>query len=896
MNHGMLTSMGVGLRRIGVAARMSGGAALCAALLISIGELVYPVTPWTETLADTSMKIAYCGLLISLYCLVGSILGAAMGALFAALYIHTDLSNFARALLRWWRRGLDEDPLLLRRKFLGHAVATTTVFVGWLGAAGYVGHYAQVNFHHRGLIAALSIAVSLGLVVAAVVGELILARSLEVILRWFGRFRLIQRLISVPLALLSVVIILSLAVGLLIHFSEETVQALELGPILLALLFVLLTGVFIYPLTLLRRVGRWPQRRWPRHLAPIVLLAGFLAGIVFLGDMARPRAALVASSSLGMPMATSFRKLFDFDGDGKSGILGGGDCNDFDSRIVPGAFDWPEDGVDQNCLAGDSMIQDPEPQPFHPVPESVPEDLNIVLISVDALRADHLRCYGYKRRTSTRLDRLAREGILFRAGYSNCSATRCAIPSLITGRLPFSIDFPDNNSRTLEALSPSNRTISEILGKRGYFSAVLGAQSYFDESHGLIQGFDYVDNKLANSFKRGRGIQAKKLTDRVIGVLEKRVRDRRFFLWVHYMDPHHEYMAVPGHDFGSSKIDRYDSEVSHTDHNIGRIFDSLRGLGLWERTIVVVTGDHGEALGDHGQRWHDHRLYEPLVHVPLIAHVPGLEPRVVDEPVAHVDVLPTLLNLIRGEQLDGLQGRSALDLMTGDGEPRRVFMELASRRRTIYAIVSRRWKLIYNETTDTFELYDRLADPEESNNLVDVEHEVFEELLQPLAQRIEGALLNRESVKQLRLSVTDQAPDIPNKLDARFGSQIRLLGYEFHPQTVKRGDKLQLTLFFESLERLPGSHKIFVHYHWPGRKQFSNLDHVPVKDLFPIRYWTPGQYIRDQIDATTPKNARPGKLKIDIGVYSQGKRLELHGTAESKAANAVRISPIDVVQ
>lgn len=888
------------IRKIGAATATGWTAALFAASFIALCELLFPETPLGESLQGAGQFFIYGGFLISLLGLVGSTIGAVVSTCVAIVYVSTDLGPVLSALNRWYRRQRDENPHDTRAMLFAHTLAATMALVGWISVASLAAWFAQTNFHHRGLIALLVVAVALVLAVVFLLIELVLARGLGLLLKLFGRVGLLRRTIRWPVALFLATLVVGIALTILVLTSEETVEALELRPAVLCISFVILTAILYFLLVLLREAGKWPlfERSWLRAGSRGAAILALTLGLVALGERPAARVALDASSALGRIVASGIRSLVDLDRDGYSMLIGGGDCDDFDAMIHPAAFDWPDDGTDQNCIGGDATLQEERAASFHPVPDSVPEDLNVLFLTADSVRAKNFGAYGYPRPTSKNLDGLAREGILFRRGYANCSTTRCALPVMVTGRLPFSIAFDGADRASMRRMSKSNRTWPELLG-RGFERAVIAnndGRRHFSRDRGIVQGFEH---HLVTPYKRGRGTRAEEMVDRAIGLLDGRLKGRRFFMWMHFMDTHEPFLVSPAHKFGRKVIDRYDSEIAYTDQHIGRLLDALGERGLSEKTIVVFTGDHGESHGEHGIRYHDYRLYESLVHVPLIMRVPGLEPRAVEEPVSHVDILPTVLNLLRLPRNDELQGRSAVDLITGGNTSGlQVQLELTSRRGTVYALVERRWKLIYNQSNDTFELYDLENDPEELRNLVLERLDIFDALRPVLVRRMESGALDAETIERLQRNVSRKPFPVATKLDARFGDYFQLLGYEAHPAMVRPGQKLKVTFFFKSLRQLPESHRLLTHLYWRGRKRSTQADHDPVGGVFPIRYWSPGQHIRDEIEVTVPGWARPGPVKIVLGAYQSDDRLPIDSDGEVvnnalhfEAAKVVRRNP-----
>jgi len=879
---------GRGCRRIAADGVLGWYAGFFAAIVIALFEILWPSTPLGNSLDDVGKLVGYCVLLASLSCIVGSPMGALAASIGSTFMAVSGVGLWLKAARRWFVEQRELDRLELGRRIFSYAVAGTVALVAWAGASASFSVFAQQRFHHQGLIAVLVVAVcGMLFVVVGAVG-LLLVRLIDLVLRPLCRIRPFRWLASIPAAMLAALAIFTAAVGWVVYKNIETVRVMEIRAPLLVIGFLMtFIGLFLL-FRWLHRSGRWRLLFRPRFFLPVAAstYAVVLLSAVAFGERPSARIALSSCSSLGMPVASLLRSITDFDGDGASPWLGGGDCDDFDREVGPGAFDWPDDGMDQNCMGGDASSQPPEPAPFYDVPESVPEDLSVVLISIDSVRADHLGCFGYTRPTSPNMDELARQGTLFRAGYASSSATRFSLASLLSGRYA----IPGMRRRGKGA----SRSWPEVMASRGYTTAAVMAHPYFRKSRRFTRRFKILDNDLARFFKGGEQTFASKQIDRGIKMVEERLKGRKFFLWMHSMDPHHAFAKIPRFSFGDDRVGRYDGEIRHTDHHIGRFFDRLKRLDLWDSTIVIVTGDHGQGLGEHGIETHSHRLYQSLVHVPLIMHVPGIEPSVVEEPVSHADLMPTVLNLLRTEPNEELDGASALGHMTGQVDtPRRVFAEIEMRDGRRYALIESRWKLIYNAQDDTFELYDIVNDPGELQNLVEDEPEIFARLLAPLSRRMERDNLNPQVAPLLKRSVSFSPFEIPRRIEANLGDAIQLLGYDVRPKQPRKGQKLKVTLFFKSLERLPGNHRLFVHVRWPGTKKSSNVDHHPVEGAYPIRFWRPGQYIRDEFTARPPRKRRSGHVTINVGVYEGRKRLKVVGDVPVKR-NSILLTKIEI--
>lgn len=264
---------------------------------------------------------------------------------------------------------------------------------------------------------------------------------------------------------------------------------------------------------------------------------------------------------------------------------------------------------------------------------------NLLLITVDALRADHLGVYGYARPTSPAIDRIAWQGVLFERAYAAAPHTSFALTSLLIGRPAVALAH-------LNRLS-GHPTLADLLHARGYATAAFIPRAVFFVEPERFRyyeraqfGFRHVDMRPLPETE-----SAPLQTDAVLAYLD-RYRPRRFAAWVHYFAPHEPYVehGETSGAFGRSAVDRYDGEIAWADREIGRLVDEVKVR--FPRTVVVVTADHGEEFGEHGGAYHGTTLFDEQVRVPLIINAPGIHPSRVTAPVGAVDVLPTLLALL----------------------------------------------------------------------------------------------------------------------------------------------------------------------------------------------------------------------------------------------------------
>jgi hypothetical protein len=438
-----------------------------------------------------------------------------------------------------------------------------------------------------------------------------------------------------------------------------------------------------------------------------------ILGTVSLLDFGRSSAVALAAldyTALQSRALQGARTLFDADRDGYSRVLGGGDCNDQDPRIHPGALDIPENGVDEDCSGADLRLEDlvkPSAATRDPRPERL---LNVLLLTIDSLRADHVGLYGYRRNTTPAIDALGRDSMWFARAYAQSNATAASLPSLLTGRYPsnspWSYDHPACPLPGWPYVTDeANVTLTELLRDAGYVTEAAD-QGTSIAALGLDQGFEAV---RMQSWSPGAELQ----------VFLDGVGGRPWFYWIHLDGPHHPYRAHADFDFGDRDVDRYDGEIAATDALVAEILEMLRARGLYDTTLVVLTSDHGEEFREHGGVMHASTLYDEQIRVPLIVRIPGERPGRVGRVAELVDVVPTVLTALgRGEppQLDGEDLRE-LRAVT-PRVPVLGYSEHYEGGRVLQAAVTDgRHKLIVDRRSNVQQLYDLEADPGEQRSL-----------------------------------------------------------------------------------------------------------------------------------------------------------------------------------
>ena len=370
----------------------------------------------------------------------------------------------------------------------------------------------------------------------------------------------------------------------------------------------------------------------------------------------------------------------------------------------------------------------------------------VILISIDTLRADRLPAYGYAGVETPAIDRFVADGVLFERAYSHSPQTLPSHVSMFTGLLPVEHGVRDNLGF---AVGPEHALLPELLTPLGYRSAAVVSSYVLRTEVGLARGFESYDDRLPAAPPDASGVQAQRDGDDSRAAAERWLdenagADSRFFLFLHLYEPHTPY--APPERF--ARYDPYDGEIAYADEIVGNLFDQLRARGLYHDALIVLLSDHGEGLGEHGEQEHGVFLYDEAIHVPLVMKLPRGRSagRRVTVPVQHIDLLPTLLDLVGAPAPDVLRGRSLRPLLAGGGDAwpeRRLYAE------ALYPRYHFGWSELYALTTDRYryiqapreELYDLIADPDERDNLASARARTVRDLRAALDEvRGEGPL------------------------------------------------------------------------------------------------------------------------------------------------------------
>jgi arylsulfatase A-like enzyme len=361
-----------------------------------------------------------------------------------------------------------------------------------------------------------------------------------------------------------------------------------------------------------------------------------------------------------------------------------------------------------------------------------PRDLNILLITIDSLRAD-MPWAGYDRPIAPTLTALEKKAVSYTHAYALSSYTSMSLGGLLGGRYPGEMKRDGYFFGTYR----DNVMFPERLQAAGIRTLTAHAHLYFrKEAAGFHRGFDVyelVPNLKWNSTtdENVTSPETEKIAERLLS--DPANTQGRFFAWFHWLDPHDQYMRHPGVElYGHKARDLYDGEVAFTDQHIGKLLQFVSAQPWASRTGIIVTADHGEVFGEHGMYRHAFELWEPLVRVSLMFVLPGAAPKRIDVKRSHIDLAPTILELM-GVACDGMEGKSLVPEIYGKvpAEDRDVVVDLprtsnSDRRR---AILHDHYKLIAFGDDTRFEVYDIEADPEESKPLVKTDRSKHDEML-----------------------------------------------------------------------------------------------------------------------------------------------------------------------
>src|SRR3954471_12180815 len=394
--------------------------------------------------------------------------------------------------------------------------------------------------------------------------------------------------------------------------------------------------------------------------------------------------------------------------------------------------------------------------------------LNLVIVTLDTTRADRMGAYGAKEVETPAFDRIAREGVLFENAVSAAPLTLPGHSSMFTGKFPPEHGGRDNGGFFL---GPEQLTLAELLKSRGYRTGGFVGAYVLDSKWGINQGVDTYYDKFDLSESKGMSLGAiqrpgNEVVDQALPWIEQ-AAGQPFFAWVHLYDAHSPYR--PPEPFATKyKGHPYNGEIAFADSQVARIIAALERLHLYDRTVVMILGDHGESLGDHGEQSHGFFVYNSTTHVPFAIRSPrtaAAGPHSVADPVRSVDVMPTALDLLGIAPPGGISGRSLAPLLSGAARE----LNLDAYSEAMYPLHHYGWSDLHALRAGRYkiidaprpELFDLDRDPQESTNLYPERRQLGDRMIAQLRSLESGF-----SKTQAALPAADVDPDARQRLAA----------------------------------------------------------------------------------------------------------------------------------
>jgi choline-sulfatase len=423
--------------------------------------------------------------------------------------------------------------------------------------------------------------------------------------------------------------------------------------------------------------------------------------------------------------------------------------------------------VAAGCSRAPEQAQAPL-QPSQPV--RTPKNINVLLMTIDTLRADYVACYGRKPVATPNIDALASRGVRFAQAIAQVPLTAPSHASILTGTYPHVHNVRDMGGFILEKSVP---TLATVLGGAGWNTAAFIGAAVLSHHYGMDRGFGVYSDSMKDeaSLKKLPGIVAELrgevVAHRAIEWLQKADRSKPFFIWTHFYDPHFPYDSPEPYKSRYPK-DPYGGEVAYADAQVGKVLKSVKDLGMENNTLVILMADHGESLGEHGEFTHGVFLYDSTVHVPMIVAGPEVPAgRVVPQQVRSIDVMPTVADFAGVSSGDKVQGVSLKSAIVEGQRPGGTYCYME----TFYPKTQMGWSELRGMRTSEFkmisapkpELYRLTDDPAESRNVIDK--------LTADADRLQ------KQIFQLVGSPKSQAPLVRSTVDDERRKELEALGY-----------------------------------------------------------------------------------------------------------------------
>ncbi len=394
------------------------------------------------------------------------------------------------------------------------------------------------------------------------------------------------------------------------------------------------------------------------------------------------RQSFVDRSNVASQFKSALHPILDFDGDGYLFFYAGGDCAPFDPDRGPHATEIPNDGIDWNCSGSDLTV---EPDAFHggPAqverPDGIVDNPHVILITTDALSHPHTTVGGYERDVTPNLADWAERATVFETAFATSTSTRLAFPGLLSSRMNSQMHL-ERRPRHPYPYADHEETLATVLRDAGYRTVHIPGVDIFHRWAGYWNGYDEIDVETYAEAEDELHTSPE-LTDAAVELIETHDDDQPLHLWIHYFDHHGPYVIPDGAKTfgrGRSAQDRYDSELHFADSHWGRLFDAIEEHWEPDEYIVIFTSDHGEAFDEnHPRSRHGSSVYTRPLHVPLIIQAPWGRGQRIDGLTGHIDVLPTVANLVDAEPSDGWEerlGESLIPSLTEGTPPQKTVM------------------------------------------------------------------------------------------------------------------------------------------------------------------------------------------------------------------------------
>jgi arylsulfatase A-like enzyme len=458
-------------------------------------------------------------------------------------------------------------------------------------------------------------------------------------------------------------------------------------------------------------------------------------------------------------------------------------------------------------------------------------------------------------------------------------------------------------------IKPENTTLPEIMKRGGYKTGVIGSHHWWND-WGLEQGVDDYDNTIGKT-SDPYIVAADKVTDHILAWITRQ-QAHKWFLWAHYIDPHGRYVAHPDViDYGTSEPDLYDAELRWTDQQVGRLLDELVRLPSNDRTIIIITSDHGESMGEHGVPvgTHGTALYRELLHVPLIIYVPNNQPRLMSGAVTPLDIVPTIAELTGIDVKDlSFEGKSLVpQVFYGKDDTDRIVFAETNAPSPIRTSISSTNKLIYYMHSNLYELYDLVADPLEKSNLAPKSPPalvLMKTALEAWLERVVYARdprFNQAANKVMSDLVLSSPPDpeVVTQGQRLAGGDIEILGMGLADKSARPapGARVEIDVFFHVKARTATAYRFLIGA-WPiDSTTWKPADAAPTAmarslmrptgdGMFASDRWRSGEYIRDHFTLTLPADWTGDRLAVGlVAIDTDGDKIVATGAAPANDPN-----------